>query len=168
MRKFSQIIFACAVVLACLGCNFNSQITASEDESKFFGEKSQLSAKLFEKLDYQVKDFSEGAADEWHKQQFQTLRQRVYKVKRTTPVKEESSTFPRFTVVEEIYETEDLAARRLEKIQDKPPNLPIEQQEYWIVTGFQNKENVYFIQTDSVLIGYYMQDFAAHLADEIE
>ncbi len=168
MQKVSQIVFASIIVICCLNCNFNSETTASKNELQFSGEKSKLSAELFEQLDYQVKNVSEGAGSDWHKEQFQTLRQRTYQVKRRTSVKEESHTFPRFTVVEEVYETEDLAARRLERIQNKPQNLSAENDYYWIVTGFQNEKNVYFIQTDSALIGYYMEDFAGKLADAVK
>ena len=92
---------------------------------------------------------------------------RSYQVKRRTSVKEEAYTFPRYTVIEEVYENEELAAKRLERIQEKPPNLSGEYAEYWIVTGFQHQKNVYFMQTDSVMFSYYMDDFAGKLAKEI-
>ena len=144
-----------SVILLCLSCNSNFKV-----EAQLKSEKSKLSAKVFEKLDYKVKEFSENSPDDWHKSQFQTLWAINYRVKRRTSVKEQTKTFPRYTVIEEVYETEELASKRLERIHEKPPNLPIEQLEYWIVTGFQNKKTVYFIQTDSVLFSYYIRTFA--------
>ncbi|HEX8247577.1 MAG TPA: hypothetical protein VF599_05290 [Pyrinomonadaceae bacterium] len=115
-----------------------------------------------------MKNFGEGLPGEWLKTQFQTLWTRGYQIKRRTSVKEQADTFPRYTVVEEVYETGDLAANRLKRIQEKPPNLPVEEQEYWIVTGFQHQKNVYFVQTDSVLFSYYMKDFAAKLNEKLQ
>lgn len=156
-----QILLLQILLIVCLCC-----ISNPKTEIKYHGEKSKLSAEVFEKLDYKVKEFGESAPDDWHKTQFQTVWQRSYFVKRNTSVKESEKTYPRFRVREEVYETEDLAAKRLERIQDKPPQYINE--EYWIVTGFQHRKNVYFIRTDSVLFSYYMKDFADKLAIEIQ
>lgn len=142
------------------GCRSNPKT------EQYSGEKSKLSAEVFEKIDYKVKEFGEGAPDDWHKAQFQTVWQRSYFVKRNTSVKESENTYPRFWVCEEVYETENLAAKRLQRIKDKPPEFIDE--EYWIVTGFQQQKNVYFIRTDSVLFSYYMKDFADQLAAAIK
>jgi hypothetical protein len=85
-----------------------------------------------------------------------------------TSVNEQPNTFPRYIVIEEVYDTEYLAAKRLERIQEKPPNPPIEEQEYWMVTGFRHGRNIYFIQTDAIVFLYYMKDFADNLAKEID
>ncbi len=155
-----RIQYILAVIIFCFGCNSNYRV-----EPKFHGEKSKLSAELFEKLDYNVKSFGENLPDDWRKSQFQTVWKRGYFVKRRTSVKESANTFPRYDVVEEVYETEELAANRVKKIKDRPPEFINE--EYWIVTGFQHQKNVYFIQTDSVMFSYYMDDFAGKLAKEI-
>jgi hypothetical protein len=162
-QKLFQITFITAAIFFCLSCRSNSKI-----ETQNTGEKSKLSAEVFESLDYNVKNFGEGLPGEWLKTQFQTLWTRGYQIKRRTSVKEQADTFPRYTVVEEVYETGDLAANRLKRIQEKPPNLPVEEQEYWIVTGFQHQKNVYFVQTDSVLFSYYMKDFAAKLNEKLQ
>jgi hypothetical protein len=162
-QKSSRFTYILAAMIFCFGCGSNSKI-----EAQYSGEKSRVSPEVFENIDYKVKSFSEKPPSEWHKTQFQTIWTRTYSVKRRTSVKEQAKTFPRYDVVEEIYETEDSAKQRLERIQEKPPNLPIEQQEYWIVTGFQYQKNVYFIQTDSSLFSYYMSDFADKLAKEIK
>jgi hypothetical protein len=156
--KFLSIL---AIAILCFYC-----ISNPKNEIQYNGEKSKLSKDVFKKLDYKVKEFSDSLPDEWHKTQFQTVWQRTYFVKRNTSVKEEENTYPRFWVREEVYETEDLAAERLKRIEDKPPQFINE--EYWIVTGFQHQKNVYFIRTDSVLFSYYMKDFADKLAAEIQ
>jgi hypothetical protein len=161
-QKITRFAYILAAIIFCFGCGSNSKI-----EAQYTGEKSKISPEVFEKLDYKVKSFSEKSPSEWHKTQFQTIWTRTYFVKRRTSVKEMSHTYPRYDVIEEIYETEDLAKQRLERIQEKPPNLSIEQQEYWIVTGFRHQKNIYFIQTDSSLFSYYMSDFADKLAKEI-
>ena len=160
-KKLLQIGFILALAAIFVGCR-----SVSEAQIKYDGEKSKLPTKVFEKLDYKVKEFGESLPDDWHKTQFQTLWNRTYFVKRNTSVKESANTYPRFWVREEIYETEDLAAERLKRIEDKPPEFSNE--EYWIVKGFQNQKNIYFIRTDSVLFSYYMDDFADKLAAQIE
>jgi hypothetical protein len=165
--KLFQPAIVLTAILICLNCGQRTKVSDAKAELLFQGDKSKLSANVFENLDYQVKSFGEDPPDDWHKQNFQTLWTRDYQVKRQTSLKEQSNTFPRYTVVEEVYETEELAAVRFKRIQDKPPGLPVEQREYWIVTGFQYGKNVYFIQTDSVLFSYYMEDFAEKLAAEI-
>lgn len=166
-QKLFQITFILAAIFFYLDCNSNFKVPNSKIETQYAGEKSKLSAEVFEKLDYQVKSIGESLPDEWRKEQFQTAWIRSYQIKRRTSLKEQAYTFPRYTVVEEVYETENLAADRLKRIQEKPPNLSAEYAEYWIVTGFQSRKNVYFIQTDSVLFSYYMKDFANKLAGEV-
>ena len=161
-RDVSKFLIILATIIFCFGCNSNSKV-----EAKYYGEKSKLSADVFDKFDYNVKSSGESLPNEWRKTQFQTVWTREYRVKRRTSVREQADIFPRYTVIEEIYETEELAAKRLKRIQEKPPNLSAEYAEYWIVTGFQQQKNVYFVQTDSVLFSYYMNDFADNLAAEI-
>jgi len=161
LQKLFKLSYILAIAILCLYC-----ISNPKTEIQYHGEKSKLSAEVFGKLDYKVKEFDEGMPDDWHKAQFQTIWQRTYFVKRNTSVKEAEKTYPRFWVREEVYETEDLAAARLKKIEDKPPEYV--DFDYFIVTGFQRQKNVYFIQTDSVLFSYYMDDFAAKLSEQIK
>jgi hypothetical protein len=142
--------------------------SGTETEIRYNGDKSKLSAEVFEKLDYQIKNFGEAPPDDWKKAEFRTVWVRNYQVKRNTSLQEAQNTFPRFTVVEEVYENEESAAKRLERIQEKPPDLQPEDREYWMVTGFRNQKNIYFIQTDSAMFSYYMDDFAGKLAEEIK
>jgi hypothetical protein len=162
-QKLSQIAFVVALTVVFAGCYSNSK-----GQIKYDGEKSKLSAEVFERLDYQVKESAENLPGDWHREQFQTLWQRTFFVKRKTSLKEQANTFPRYWVREEVYENEDLAAKRLARIQEKPPDLSGPEQEYWIVTGFQVQKNVYFIQTDGVLFSYYIKDFAGKLSEAIK
>ncbi len=161
-QNHSRLTYIFAAIIFCFGCSSSPKV-----EAQYSGEKSKLSTEIFEKINYKVKNFSEKPPSEWHKEQFQAIWTRNYFVKRRTSVKEATNTFPRYDVVEEVYETEDLAKKRLARIQEKPINLPVEQEYYWIVTGFQHQKNVYFIQTDSSLFSYYMGDFADKLAKEM-
>jgi hypothetical protein len=160
-QKLFRLSSITAIAILCIYC-----ISNPKTEIQYHGEKSKLSTEIFEKLDYKVKEFGESQPGDWHKTQFQTVWQRSYFVKRNTSVKESEKTYPRFHVREEVYETEDLAAKRIKRIEEKPPEFINE--EYWIVTGFQHQKNVYFIRTDSVLFSYYMKDFADKLAAEIQ
>lgn len=163
-RKITISAVFLAYTFLFLNCHSNPKT-----EIQYDGEKSKLSAEVFEKLDYKVKEFGEGAPDDWHKAQFRTLWNRTYFLKRNTSVKEAENTYPRFWVREEVYETEELAAKRLERIEDKPPEFNNDEYGmYWIVKGFQHQKNIYFIKTDSVMFSYYMDDFADRLSKETE
>lgn len=167
-QRILQTAITLAAVLFCLSCGLNPKVSISETEVRYQGEKSKLSVELFVKLNYQVKKFSENSPSDWHKEQFQTLWIRDFKVKRNASLTEQPDTFPRYTVIEEVYDTEQSAARRLERIQEQSSNLPTEQQYYWMVTGFRHHKNIYFIQTDTAAFDYYMKNFADKLSKEIQ
>jgi len=166
-RQIGKIAFVLAGAVLCFSCGSRFGVSDPDQNSRFLGPRSNLSPEIFEKLGYQVKSFDEGPASDWHRDQFHTLWSRNYFVKNRTSLKEQAATFPRYTVIEEVYETEDQAASRVERIQEKPPDLPIEEREYWMVTGFRRGRNVYFIQTDAAVFLSYMKDFAEKLAGEI-
>ncbi len=167
LQIIPQITYILAAIIFCLNCSSNSKISNSKTELQYLGDKSKLSAEIFEKLGYQVESFNENLPTEWHKEQFQTLWSRSYLVKNRTSLEEQLNTFPRYTVIEEVYDNAESAAERVKKIKEQPPNLPVEQQYYWMVTGFQHQKNVYFIQTDAAVFNYYMKDFADKLAEEV-
>ena len=167
-QRYFQFAWILSAILFCQSCSPIAKVSNPRPELQYVGDKSRLSAEVFEKLGYQVKSFTEGNPSEWHKEKFQTLWSRSYQVKNRTSLKEQANTFPRYTVVEEVYDNAELAAERLKGIQEKPPDLTVETQYYWMVTGFQHQKNVYFIQTEAVIFDYYMKDFADILAEEIK
>ena len=166
-QRYIGFTYVLSAIIFCLSCSPIFKVANSKAELQYFGDKSNLSAAIFEKLGYQVKSFTEGNPSEWHKENFQTLWSRTYQVKNQTSLKEQANTFTRYMVVEEVYANTELADERLKRIQEKPPDLTLETQYYWMVTGFQYQKNVYFIQTDAVVFNYYMGDFADKLAKEI-
>lgn len=107
--------------------------------------------KAFAEISYRVESRSEASPTVWEKEQFQMSGKRIYKVKRTTAMKDNKQFFPRFEVVEEIYADEEKAVARVNRIGEKPPHLSGERTEYWMVDGFRKKEKVYFISTDAAI-----------------
>lgn len=124
--------------------------------------------RTFAEMDYQVKSKRSESPTDWEKEQFQMSGKTVYSVKRRTMLEGVwKDVYPRFEVTEEVFADEQSAEARLERIQEKPPNLPVEQDYYWMVTGFQRQKNVYFIQTDGTIFEESMKDFAGKLDKEL-
>ena len=152
-KKIIFITFQISIVLCFLfDCN-----------SIFAQVKPEIMTKKFTQIGYQTKSKENQTPSDWEKEQFQMLSKTVYKVKRITPLKGSQKMYPRFEVTEEVYENEENAKLRAARIREKPPNLPIEREEYWMVSGFRHKNIIYFTSTDAVLfyegIGEFMQKF---------
>ncbi len=128
--------------------------------SNYAQNKPDILTKKFVGIGYEVKSKESKIPTKWDKEQFQMLSKQVYKIKRQKPMKGDwNNVYPRFEVVEEVYENEEKAETRNRRIAEKPPNLPVEREEYWMVSGFQHGKKVYFISTDAIVFYEMMDEF---------
>lgn len=104
------------VVMLSIVSNAASKAAIPGDASQSSNDRSGLSKALFKKLGYKVRNFEEAAPSEWLQQQFQTSLTRRYQVKSLTPLKRQPNMFPRYSVTEEVYETEALAIERIKRL----------------------------------------------------
>jgi hypothetical protein len=147
MKKILTLIFCICLIFSLFGVVFGQM-------------KPENFTKKIASIGYQLKSSENKTISDWEKNQFQMLSKTVYKIKRRTALKAgQSKMYPRFDISQEVYANEALAKLRATRISAKPPDLPIEQREYWMVSGFRHKNIVYFISTDAIIFYEMMGEF---------
>jgi hypothetical protein len=114
---------------------------------------------------YTIKERAELQPTDWEKTQFDLLKKRSVRLKGVRPIAGEANIYNRFTLIEESYADEDHAAARMNRFQEKPPNLSAEESEYgfYLREGFQFKNRIYVLTTDGVIFEPELHRLASQL-----
>lgn len=146
-----KMIRAIAVAtLACLvSCNKGSP---GHVPSKV---KPLLSQSELTQLGFMTKAVRVSVQSQWDQAHFGSASVVEQDIRSLTPMAENSSTFPRFTVAREIYDQPVAASNRIKTLRDHDPDLNDKMNARLVLRdGFATGEIVWIVKTDAVIFSY--------------
>lgn len=124
-----------------------------------------LPAAFFDHMGYRVVDSKVFKPTPWEKRTFNILEKSITKIKSTEQVPRNPNWYYRFDVIVEKLADEKAAARRVQRILEKPPGLsPSENKSFPLRKAFQKGTFVYIVSTDVYL--YYLSELD-HVLNEL-
>ena len=114
--------------------------------------KPLLSQSEVTQLGFMTKAVRVSVQSQWDQEHFGTAAVVEQDIRSLTPMAENSSTFPRFTVVREIYDQPEAASNRLKRLRDHDPDLNDKMNARLVLRdGFATGETIWIVTTDAVV-----------------
>lgn len=105
---------------------------------------------------------------DWDKKNFGSAVIIEQDIKSLTPMKEESSMYPRFTLIRESYQSAELATQRLKRLRDHDPSLDNKEYSGLVLRkGFNSGFDVLIITTDATIFSHQELDKITQKIQEI-